>query len=199
MCPAAYESLLVSEAPTYLCGTWLTTFTLCAHYASRACLRCCKKQAVAYREECIDEQMDEEMKLSDVENDSGAKFSTTKSRDDGSMQYRSVEASFESDDVSVHHSVSGGDDMEDWGYDNVDWGDDDSAFAESPLVDQVTQGVLQQSLNETPVRGTEEVAMNLHSVRSSPELIDLTNTPSDSRAIAKQCPDTSVIDLSESP
>ena len=113
------------------------------------------------------------------------------------MQYRrSVDTSLESIDTPDGQDDDYGGDVLDWDYDNVHWDEDDGSqcSAESPLVRQVTQGVLHQTLDDTPVRKAENRDMNVDFSReASPELIDLTNTPS--TAHAKSSADAEVIDL----
>lgn len=120
------------------------------------------------------------------------------------MQYRNVETSFESDDLSIGFDSAdyGGDMDDDWEYGNDQWDDDDGSqsAAYTPFeVDQVTQGVFQQSLNDTPARSDEDQSMKVDSPSTSPELIDLTNTPSVSRDNKSSGSSGEVIDLSESP
>lgn len=136
--------------------------------------------------------------LRDVDNDERAQLSGT-AKKKVHMQYRSVEASFESDDISAGHENDYDGDMLDWDYDNDNWDDDSRSSADSALVAEVTEGFVQQSLDDTPVRATgNETPMSVDSVCTSPDLVDLTNTPSVPRAGDKTSA-ADVIDLSESP
>lgn len=97
------------------------------------------------------------------------------------MQYRTLNTSLESNDTPDGQGDDYGGDMLDWDYDNVHWDENDGSqcFADSPLVEQVTQGVLQHTLDDTPVRTAKNDDMKVDSSRAaSPDLIDLTNTPS---------------------
>ena len=167
---------------------------------SWACISCSIENCATHQKQCTEAQIiDEAMSPSNtvdlfvrLNNDGAIHLSRRAESDEAHMQYRSAETSFESNDPpSGHYDTAG--DMLDWDYEHVHWEDDSHISVDSsPLVEQLTRGVLNQTLNDTSLRGNESQVIRC----DSPELIDLTNTPSVSPGKSSN---GNVIDLSESP
>lgn len=166
----------------------------------RACTSCCEKQSFAYYGETKREALGVPVAGVPVANDSEKDELSFEVPNVASMEYRNTDISFESDDRS---GVVQPDDFDgelvDWDYENVHWDAEDSqSTAGDSAVEEVTRDVRRQSLLATPVGNTVSsggVDMNVDSPRDSPELIDLTNTPSLARGSSKSSFDDQVIDL----
>jgi len=161
-------------------------------------MKCSMKQESGVCRRQTVETKDMEVEGTSCDDDDDALSLSEAQSGEAHMQYRSVDSSFESDDVSGDHCNDYGEDMLEWDYKNVHWDDDSQSSADSPFVEQVTKGVLHQTLDDTPSRGTSaDEDINFDCGSASPDFVDLTNTPSVARAKSSPCAD--VIDLCETP